>query len=395
MIRSHTGLLRSPRIVCSIETLEGRRLLAGINVADFGARPGDGQDDTDALRAAINASKAGDVINFSPGEYDFGDTVTLRSNRELRGWGEVKLNRHGDGFLFANDDANYNIVLTDLILDGGGINVAPNTTGEAILIRGCTFQNITGRWPSGDAIFAPTGLKNSKITRNEFANIDGDNGVYGFTTFDNVEISHNNFDNVWEGIHLSYGSGSNLKITYNTGTNWKRMPIELQGRNARDTLIEGNRFTSWKDPYHESFGMSIMNYGSGTVIRNNIVTGPHEAPVGIEVGGNDGLVEGNEITGFREGMHLVQTTGTRITANKFSDQGLMSIWRTGVDEGRNLKIDNNSIDGSPWGMLFSGGNSDGSVVESNTISNADKGIVGDAPGVKFDSNVFNNVKVIR
>src|SRR5690606_18509501 len=112
----------------------------------------------------------------------------------------------------------------------------PDSTGEHILVRGNTFRDIGGSWPYGEAIYAPSGLRDSKITRSLFKNLE-DNGVYGFTTFDRVEISHNHFDNVWEGIHLAYDNGgSDLKVIYNTGTNWTRMPVELQGRNARNTL---------------------------------------------------------------------------------------------------------------------------------------------------------------
>jgi hypothetical protein len=389
---------RTPRtVVSTLEGLESRRLFADINVADFGARPNDGQDDTGAIRAAMAASKAGDTINFAAGEYTINDTITARSNREYKGWGGATLKREGQGFIFQNDNSNYNITFTDLTFDRGGVNVAADRTGEHILIRGCTFKDMQGGWPIGDAIFAPSGLRDSKITRSTFKDIEGDNGLYGFNTFDRVEISHNHFDNVWEGIHLYYNSGSDLKVIYNTGVNWTRMPVELQGRNAKNTLVEGNKFTSWRSDkvYHESFALSIMNYGEGTIIRNNIVSGPHEAPVGIEVGGRRGLVEGNVITGFREGMHLVDTTGTEIRNNQFRDQGLVAIWRTGVDEGRDLRIHGNTIDGAKWGFLFSGGNSEGTVVENNTVSRAEKGIVGEAPGVKFDRNTFNDVSVIR
>ncbi len=395
MQSSHTPRLRAGRSTTVIENLESRRLLASINVADFGAVPNDGQDDSAAIRAALRASRAGDVLNFAPGVYDIHSTIEMRSNRELKGWGEAVLKRHGEGFVLRNDRFNYNITITDLTFEGGGINIAPDSTGEHILVRGNTFRDIGGSWPYGEAIYAPSGLRDSKITRSLFKNLE-DNGVYGFTTFDRVEISHNHFDNVWEGIHLAYDNGgSDLKVIYNTGTNWTRMPVELQGRNARNTLVEGNVFRGWKNPYHGSFALSIMNYGEGTVIRNNIVEGPHEAPVGIEVGGRNGIVENNIVIGFREGLHLVGSSGTHVRNNQFYGQKMMGIWRTGIDEAYDVRIYDNLIKDSNWGFLFSGGKSDGTVVENNTVINADKGIVGDAPGVHIGHNVFQNVNTIR
>src|SRR5690554_5217632 len=106
MQSSHTPRLRAGRSTTVIENLESRRLLASINVADFGAVPNDGQDDSAAIRAALRASRAGDVLNFAPGVYDIHSTIEMRSNRELKGWGEAVLKRHGEGFVLRNDRFN-------------------------------------------------------------------------------------------------------------------------------------------------------------------------------------------------------------------------------------------------------------------------------------------------
>lgn len=399
MLGLSTLRTRSQRVVSTsaLETLEHRRLLAGINVADFGALPNDGVDDTGAIRAALSASKAGDTLNFAPGVYNVSDTITMRSHREIKGWGGATIKRSGKGYVFANDQQNYNITYTDMTFDGGGIDVSSSTLGEAVLVRGNTFQNISGGWPTGDGIYAPSGLKNSKITRNIFLNISGPSqGIYGFNTFTDVEISSNYFDGVWEGIHLAYEKGgSNLKVINNTGINWTRMPIELQGKNAVNTIVEGNYFNGWKSTYDGSFALSIMNYGEGTIIRNNVLIGPGSAPVGIEVGGRNGLVEGNSITGFREGMHLVGSSGTVVRKNVFLNQSLVSIWRTGVDEAYNLNVNNNYIKGSPWAFLFTGGRTDGSVFENNFVTEVERGIVGSTAGVTIGANNFQKVKSIR
>lgn len=388
------------RIRCaSIENLEHRRLMAAINVADFGAVPNDGQDDTAAINAAINASRAGDTIHFGEGTFDISSELVIRSNRTYKGW-DATIKRHGTGFAMGTDGFNYNITIDSLTLDGGGFTLNGEKTGEAILIRDSRFQNISGGFPYGNAILVGPGLVKSKITRNEFVNILGETGIYGFNVFDKVEMSNNYFEDVFEGIHLYYNrGGSDLKVINNSGIRFRRMGIELQGLDARNTLVEGNRFTDWVDPYHGSFGLSIMNYGSGTVIRNNFVEGPHEAPVGIEVGGTDSLVENNTINGFREGMHIVGATGTEIRNNVFNNQGMMAIWRTGVDQAHNVRIHSNTIRDPKWtAFLFSTGNSEGTVVEDNTIVNATRAFVvhgGGANGVTFGDNRLENVAIVR
>lgn len=373
--------------------------MAAINVADFGAVPNDGQDDVGAIQAAISASRAGDTVNFGPGTYDINSEIQLRSNREYKGW-DATIKRHGTGFALGTDGINYNITISSLTLDGGGFVQNGNQTGEAILIRDSRIQNLRGGFPYGNGILVPAGLQKSKITRNEFRNILGETGIYGFTTFDKVEMSHNYFEDVFEGIHLYYNKGgSDLKVIHNTGVRTRRMGVELQGLDARNTLVEGNRFTDWVDPYHGSFGLSIMNYGSGTVIRNNFVEGPHEAPVGIEVGGTDSLVENNTINGFREGMHIVGATGTEIRNNTFNNQSMMAVWRTGVDKAHDVRIHHNTIRDAEWtAFLFSSGNSEGTVVEDNDIINAPRAFVvhgGGGNGVTFGSNRLENVAVVR
>lgn len=393
----------SPALVRSqFESLEQRRLLASINIADFGAIPDDGQDDSAAIQAAIDASRAGDVINFGPGTYDLHSTVKLRSNREYKGW-NATLKRHGENvFALETTGHNYNITISSLTLDGGGFMVSGENTAEALLIRDSTFKNISGGYPTGNGVFLPAGMINSKITRSTFQNILGETGIYGFKIFHNSEISHNYFEDVFECIHTWHDAGSNFRVIYNEGVRTRRMGIELQGHNSKDMLVEGNRFRDWVDPYHGSFGLSIMNKGEGTIIRNNILRGPHDAPVGIEVAGVNGIVENNIVEGFREGIHIVGATGTHIRYNKLTNQKDMAIWRTGVDEARDVRIYENVIRDPGWtAFVFHKGNSEGTVVENNLIQNASrrgKGLVafgsGALNGVRFSNNTFKNVDQI-
>ncbi len=338
-----------------VEQLETRRLLATINVADFGARPNDGVDDTGAIRAAINASKPGDTIVFTGGRFDVKDMIQLKSDRTYTGGGTL-YRKPGEGFIFSTDGSNSNIRINNLTLEGGGLN-GGNGMARGMVITDTTFKNITRGWPTGNAILLTAGAENSKFNNNTFVNIMGENAIYGFNRFHNVEISNNYFDTVQEGVHLAYDNGGdNLQIKNNTFIRVHRMAIELQGRGATNTLIEGNKASEWNDPYHGSFFLSITNLARGVTVRNNhaasgkfgqIDPRAKDTPVGMEISGWDVLVENNVIEGFREGSHLMNIRNAVVRNNKFYNQTWMAIWRTGINKddfnGTNITIENNEI----------------------------------------------------
>jgi len=344
----------SRRLQSVIESLETRRLLASINIADFGARPNDGIDDTAAIRAAINASKPGDTILFTGGIYDVSQTIELKSNRTYTGGGTLK-RAPGQDFILTTDGQNTGIKINNLTLDGGGLH-AGNGMARNMEVTNTRFQNITRGYPTGNAILLSAGAENSKFNNNTFYNVMGETGIYGFVRFHNVEMNNNYFDTVMEGIHLWYESGENLQVKGNTFIRMKRMAVELQGYNARGIYVENNKASEWKDRYHESFFLSIVNQGYDIVVRNNhgasgkfgqIDPDAHNAPVGLEISGWGVLVEGNVIEGFREGLHLMNIRDAVVRNNTFYNQTWMAIWRTGVSTGQfngtNLRIENNTI----------------------------------------------------
>src|SRR5947207_12288736 len=65
----------------NFESLEKRELMSVVNVADFGAKPGDGQDDRAAIQAAVNAAHVGDTVQFGAGQYDVNGQLTVGSDR--------------------------------------------------------------------------------------------------------------------------------------------------------------------------------------------------------------------------------------------------------------------------------------------------------------------------
>lgn len=337
-----------------LEQLESRRLLAAVNIIDFGARPNDGVDDTAAIRAAINASKPGDTIVIPEGIFDISSQITLKSHRTYNGGGTLK-RPSGQDFIFTTDSENTGIKIHNLTFDGGGIHAGAGRAKNMEITHN-RFQNITRGYPTGNAILLSAGAENSKFNNNQFINIMGENGIYGFQRFHNVEMNNNYFDTVMEGIHLWYESGENLQVKNNTFIRMRRMAVELQGYNAKGIYVENNKASEWKNRYHESFFLSIVNQGYDIVVRNNhgasgkfgeIDPDAHNAPVGLEISGWGVLVEGNVIEGFREGLHLMNIRDAVVRNNTFYNQTWMAIWRTGVSTGQfngtNLRIENNTI----------------------------------------------------
>lgn len=360
-----------------LEMLEKRQLMAVISVTDFGARPNDGIDDTSAIRAAINASKPGDTISFAGGVFNLSDKIRFLSHRTYTGGGTLA-RTPGQDFIADTDGENTNIKINNLTFQGGGIH-AGNGMAKGMEVTNTTFQNITKGWPTGNAILLSAGAEFSKFNNNKFLNIMGETGIYGFNRFHNVEMNNNYFDTVMEGIHLYYeNGGDNLTVKNNTFIRMRRMAVELQGKGARNTLVEGNKASEWINNYHESFFLSIVNLGYNTIIRNNhgasgkfgeIDPKAKDTPVGIEISGWGVLVEGNVIEGFREGSHIMNIRDLVMRNNVFANQTWMGTWRTGIStgefNGKNLRIENNTYYTSNTAFLFHG-YSDG-YIGNNTI----------------------------
>ncbi len=390
------------RTIRTIETLERRLLMATINVADFGAVPDDGHDDTAAIRAAIRASSDGDTIVFSGGVFDIGSEIALYPNRTYTGGAIL---RKDNGYVFTVHQRGENITIDGLIFDGAGITNG-SVRADNVTIRNSIFRNINGGGEEKNGIFWGAGARNSQILNNRFINIQGHNGVYGFGTWDNTTISGNYFENVMEGIHLAY-KGENLLVANNTGRLVKRMAIELQGYDAVNTIVENNHFVEWHDQrYHGSFAYSIMNWGTGTIVRNNYASSGeagkfdprrNEAMVGIEFSGNNGLVEGNVIDGFKEGLHIVQADNAVVRNNTFRWQSEVAIWITGVASARDVRIHDNLIIDAYRGFMSHSGA--GAVVENNTFLSTNpgrsgRGAVANVPNITYRNNRFQNLKSI-
>ena len=276
------------------------------DVTSYGATPNDGQNDDTAINNAINASTAGDTIQFPAGVYNISSTLTLKSDRTYTGGGTLKRSGSNVFAVQTQWDAGRDLTLAGLTLDGGGISFAGSGAVKAtnINIRNCTFRNVTHPgYPFYDAIYIPIGGRNCAFMGNTFTNVGG--GLAAWNIYQ-CQITDNWFDTVGQGISIQ-SDGAEIAVLRNTGVRLHRMGIEFQciGGTASNSVIEDNHFSNWDRPYADSFGLSVVPpRGPNISVRYNTLLARPPAPgtwenrygYGIEVA-NDILCRDNFVEG--------------------------------------------------------------------------------------------------
>ena len=212
IIAASFGLLLLPGVHASAETV--------VNVADFGALPGDGIDDTAQINRAIESLESGGVVNIPAGEYNIDATngnlgdkrklgIVLKSN--------VTLNMNGAIFTVKGNNAeNYQVIsiraLNNVTINGGVINGERNShkgkdgeSGHGVCIwdsNNVTINNMTinNNWSDGIYI----GSQNDDMYK-------GCSGI----TINNCKINNNRRNGI------TIAKGSNVDITKCTIKNKK------------------------------------------------------------------------------------------------------------------------------------------------------------------------------
>lgn len=351
------------------------------DVTKYGVVPNSPNDQTNAIQNAINGAAANGVaLTFPAGTYNVSGPIRFHANHSYYGPGVINGTGAGQAVYLAEGD-NENIYIDGLTFNRRGIQVGGNSPIQNLTIVNSVFSNMVGgNYEQGEAIYIPAGIKGGIISNNYFTNIKGHDGLWVNSVISDTTISNNLFEDVWEGIHIISNGGANLKLLNNTGTRFTRMGIEFQGKDHQNALVEGNVFSNWTSArYDGSFGMSIVNFGNGTKILNNIMSSgapgqsdpdAYHAPVGIEVMGINSTSKGNQVYGFREGMHLgPSTTGSVVTENKMIQQADMAFWHTGLGNSYNINVYNNTVVNpsiSAW--LFTGGQHSGTNIHDNNIT---------------------------
>lgn len=330
-----------------LENLESRRMLATINIESYGARPNDGGDDTGAIRAAINASRAGDTVVFGDGTYNVGATIELKGGRRYTGEAGTIVKGKPENHIFEIHE--HGITLENMTLDGkpifidrdGGLMV------ENLLINNLVL-NVRASGEGNNGITYTTGLRDSTISNSTFNLITCDNGIYGYN-WDNLKIANNAFISGNEGMHLvDFRDNSvDLLIEQNYISGIRRMGIEIQG-GGHNTIIQDNylekpTLTANRDDNRENFAYSIIaDMSSGSIVRRNTAIVP-ERPDGkgvryiFEIGGDNTLVEENYTVG---GNHVLSVNDFNGTTSTLAKNNLFIGYLQGPS-GRNLTQQNN------------------------------------------------------
>ncbi len=239
------------------EKLEPRQLLSAVDVTRFGAIPGDGRDDSAAVRSAIRAAAKGDVITFPAGTYNIGSTIELDPNLSFDGGKVATLISPTNGFIF--HERRRGLKVSNFNVSGGLVNfdtygnLAPGT----VTIDWNTFTNVDGGGDVGathGTIGAPgCRVDNLAITNNSFSNDGGAGAGSGMCiniwTGDNWNILNNSFVHVLGSIKSNNqgNTAHNINIVGNYFKLNRRHAVELQG------CVTGFWFT---DNYYEQPNIS-------------------------------------------------------------------------------------------------------------------------------------------
>jgi len=152
----------------NFESLENRQLMAVVNVADFGATANDGSDDRAAIQRAIDASSAGDTVQFQSGRYEVGGELHMRTDRSYKGAGNLATTLHynlpdnGWGMKILPDAKN--VVVENFKFDGGGIALTEGSGYRNVTIRNNDITNVRKGtyWGNGPSIFQ--GVRSEGLT---------------------------------------------------------------------------------------------------------------------------------------------------------------------------------------------------------------------------------------
>jgi hypothetical protein len=152
----------------------------------------------------------------------------------------------------------------------------------AVAITGNRFTwGWDGSYYNKLVVWCGVGAPGLVVDHNEFVdspNSDRNLEVWGWS---NGSYSFNVFRNVNDGGHIME-PGNSFRFVGNVGTRMHRMGLEVQGGAPSDgMIIEGNQFYDWREPWNDSFGLSIMPRNmTGVVIRGNYLRSDFTGPWG-------------------------------------------------------------------------------------------------------------------
>src|SRR5947207_6278938 len=116
----------------------------GASISDFGAVPDDGKDDSNAIQAAIDASKSHDTIEFPAGVFEVGARLKLAAGRSYHGQaGNTILKKTAQADWIGQLQGGEGTSVEGITFDGGGLGAGEMM--KNLSVTKCVFRDVTDK----------------------------------------------------------------------------------------------------------------------------------------------------------------------------------------------------------------------------------------------------------
>jgi hypothetical protein len=236
----------------------------------------------DDLAAKVQAAQAGDVVQLTSATWTLVASFFVPSGVTLQGSidgvSEIIFNLSGQdlhGIVIPANASNIAIRNVDIVSSNGLIKMCDGQKYNGITITGCSFQYGGGQYANGTdvfGIFATIPGVGLTISDNLFHDSPASNRNWELYNQTNLTIAGNTFHNIVDGGHV-VEPGNNFVFEHNTGSGLQRMGQEVQGNGVVTGMqVTNNTFYDWRNPYQDSFGMSLVMLNAvSPLIQSNYV----------------------------------------------------------------------------------------------------------------------------
>lgn len=393
-VQATDGVVQSDPSAVVIAPVEGGDVEIIDVVADFGALPNDGIDDTSFIENALNAAEEGDIVLFPDGTYNLtsvgGDGLTVSTlenptdpslrDRTLVGLGNATLKGAGaNGMLvtYHGDD----ILVTGLTFLGGGLFFEQNgNPSHNIVIDHNKFYTESSTGDYNNGITFSNGIDGAIISNNYFTSTtdevsgeplyENDWAIYCQSYHNNLKIYNNEIVDFGAGMHVDTGGGGvNLEVQQNYVTGTIGTGFEFQGGVAGakfyDNTYENPNFPAWEFQGDGVYAFSLpLDTSTNVDIRQNTVIAPQRTDgigvrIAFEVGGGSApsdqtLVTHNYVNGVN---HVVAANDGNGPMYVVAQYNLFLNVRQGPSEGnpgegRTLVHSDNEVSLDGWWDIY-------------------------------------------
>lgn len=318
----------------------------GVSVAEFGAYPDDGIDDTVAIQNAVNS---GGVIRFDNGVYDLsksgaawcidisGSSVYLvgRKNTVLR----LADNTPPSVRMFSSQSGPVSgFRARNLSLDGNKANQSPNEHRHGFFLSNASnvrLKNIRLHDFTGDGVYIHDGSSNIRIFGIDVRNNDR-NGVTIGGSVNGVILAGSTLENNAAQQFDSEASTGDAVDDIVLWGNYFKSPSDFALTSGGTSGVYGR---GWfvSNNHIESAGHAMrVIYADDIVISENTIISGDGPYSGIQAWGGNGsiVIEGNDIytvnQGTNGGIAIIATGATRYTDTVIVENNIITSSGTGV-----------------------------------------------------------------